>query len=82
LPLFSGLFQLAIALGPDRRLTAFQLVERGHVTDRTVKSDPIVLIDVGGDLVPRLFEREGRSGRTHSDLRDLCHLSIFPFDGG
>src|SRR5438067_3221226 len=45
LPLQASFLQLAIPLGEDLSGTAFELVDRRKITDRTVKPNCIVVID-------------------------------------
>ena len=58
LPLQSSGFQFPIAFGEDLHKASFQPVFGRDVTDRTVETDGIVMIDVTVDEPPGILHRQ------------------------
>ena len=68
-----GAFELAIALGPDFLLAAFEHCLGRDVAQGTVQADGVVVLDVAANETAGIVEGErgsGAAGRRHSALRD------------
>ena len=60
LTLLTGSFELSVSLGENRVFVSSQLIQWRDVTDRTVKSAGVVMLDVIRDFATRLFQRLDR----------------------